>query len=388
MRYVRQLRALGAVIAVAALALPVAASAHPSVYTGQAVVDDPDQQGNQPMDQARYMVTNHNNTFVLRETNEVEEADHRGVMSYAILPGFVRETMTVQAQLAMSSGAQAHHICDVPALTNDSTVDGDPGEIAVLTWQGSVGPDPEDPFYNYVPFQKVRAGEQDPQFAADVRGLDDTPSNWIGEVRRLTGVDLTQAPADPVAAQTWLEQQCEALPGANQDSFVPADRIQTSARSLQLAMIQPLETSLAAANSAKAASDTAAAAAKAEAAAAKAEAQAAMLAAAPPQVTLNRARTAARRFASRGLAVTITGQPLRMTTVRVQVTQKRAKALGLKSRVLGTTTATIAADGSSVITVKPTKAAAAALRKTKRSLAFSVSAIAGQPATATGTFTR
>jgi hypothetical protein len=397
MKHSRLLRAAGMVAAAAAFVVPASASGHPSVYEGVAMTDGNPAPGVfDPVPQARYMVTNHNNTFVLRETNGVDTDDtddtddRTGVMSYALLPADRRAMLDQTEELETSSGAQAHHTCDAPALTTES---------AVLGWQGT------DPFYNYVPFQKVRAGEQDPSpLATQVRGLDDTPNDWITDVQALTGgqADLTTVSDDPVMAQTQLEAMCEALPGATTTSFVPADRIQTSARSLALAMLEPLEEEIdaldqeltaaegaaQAANAAKAAAEQAKAQSDAAAAAARADAARSMLLAAPPSVSLADNRMAARRVARRGIKVTITSQPFWMATVQLRVSSGRAKALGLKSRVLGTKTAMTAANGRSVITVKPTKGASTALKKLRRSLTFSVSAIAGQPATATGTLTR
>jgi hypothetical protein len=382
MKHSRQLRALGAVIAVAGLALPAAASAHPTVYTGEAVIDlDPDPGEFTAGTQARYTVTNHNNTFVLRETNGVDTDDHRGVMSYALLPADRRAILDQTEELATSTGAQAHHTCDVPALTAES---------AVLGWQDG------DPFYNYVPFQKVRAGEQDPQFATQVRGLDDTPSNWIGDVQTLTGVDLTQVSDDPTEAATQLEALCEALPGATQDSFVPADRIQTSARALQLAMLEPLEeevgelnSAVAAANQAKTAAERARDAAQGALAAANAQLATVMPQLRTFEITLPTANAKARSVASNGTTVQLAGPPLRAATVRLTIPQARAGKLGLRSGLLARATATIGADGTAEVLLKPKRSVASKLRRLRGTVRVTVDAVAGdRAAAARGLLTR
>ena len=139
--------------AAAVLAVPAGASAHPSVYSGTAVIDtDPDPGEFTMGTQTRHTVTNHGYTTILRETNGVTD---RGVMSYASLPSDRRAILSPTQELDTSSGAQAHATClGVPALANPDNI---------LAWQGT------DPFYNYVPFQTASAG------------LDDNPADWIDD---------------------------------------------------------------------------------------------------------------------------------------------------------------------------------------------------------------
>jgi hypothetical protein len=378
--WMRYLRTAGALAAAAALAVPVAASAHPSVYTGEATVADGPDAGSDPDTQERHTVINHNNTFLLRETNG--QGAPRGVVSYALLPGFLNLGDDPAQQLATGgTGAQAHHTCDVDPL-NDTD--------AIRAWQGAVGADPEDPFYNYIPFQKVRAGEQDLRLSREVRGLDDTPSDWIDDVRTLTNgaVDLATVSDDPAQAIVELEAMCEGLPGANNNSFVPADEIQTSARSLQLEMIRPLETQITSLQSSLTAAQQALAAAQASATAANARLAQVMPELTPLSVALSTARFTARNVARRGATATVTGPPLQPVNVRLVIAKSAAKKLRLGSRVLASRRVTTNASGSAQATLKPNRRVARALRRLRRAAAMTVDAASADRATARGTLTR
>jgi hypothetical protein len=359
MRYVRQLRALGAVFAVAALAVPAAASAHPSVYTGEALVDLDPGPGVTPGKQLRHMVTNHNRTFVLRETNQ--RGAPMGVVSYALLPGFLNVGNDPVQQLNLGgTGAQAHHTCDYGPLNNPD---------AIRAWQGAVGANPADPFYNYVPFQKVKAGQQDPALGTQNIGLDDTPSQWIDDVLAITGVDLTTVPDDPAMAKTVLEQRCEALTGA---TFVPADEVQTSARSLALSLLEPLEEEIVAletfteeleaqrAAAQRAAADARAALAGAQTAATVAQAEVARLS---TRLRLEPTGRAAARRAAADQSVKVIGPAGMRVVVRLRLTRAAAKAIGWKSLVLGKEAVTLGQDGTALVDFALGRQANAALRK-------------------------
>jgi hypothetical protein len=372
MRYLRQLRATCALAVVALLAVPAAASAHPSVYSGEAVIDlNPAQGVFEPGTQVRHMVTNHGYTTVLRETNGVTVDAHKGVMSYALLPADRRAMLSATEELATSTGAQAHATCDVAALNAES---------AVLGWQE------DDPFYNYVPFQKATAG------------LDDDPTHWIDDVRALTGVDLTQVSDDPAQAAMQLEMLCESpAPTGAGGTFVRADETQSTIAALASgsvehateplqARITQLETFTGQLQEQKAAAERAAAAAQAQAGqvgplqqenqALKAEVARMRLEATTLRITPIGKRSAAQLAAS-GMSVRVTGPAGKQVTVRLFVGAAAAKALRLKSRVLGKATATIGADASALVRIRLGGRAKAAVRGAKRSLRVSLEAVSG-----------
>jgi hypothetical protein len=372
MRYLRQLRASCAVAVVALLAAPAAASAHPSVYSGEAVIDlNPAQGVFEPGTQVRHMVTNHGYTTVLRETNGVTVDAHRGVMSYALLPADRRAILSATEELATSTGAQAHATCDVAALNAES---------AVLGWQE------DDPFYNYVPFQKAGAG------------LDDDPTHWIDDVRALTGVDLTQVSDDPAQAATQLETLCESpAPAGAGGTFVRADETQSTIAALAsgsvehateplLAKITQLETFTGQLQEQKATAERAAAAAQAQAGqvgplqqenqSLKAEVERMRLEATPLRITPVGKRSAAQLAAS-GMSVRVTGPAGKRVTVRLLVSQAVAKALRLKSRVLGKKTATIGADATALVRITLGARAKAAIRRANRAMKVSLEAVSG-----------
>jgi hypothetical protein len=372
MRYLSQLRAICAVAVVAVLAAPAAASAHPSVYSGEAVIDlNPAPGAFELGTQVRHMVTNHGYTTVLRETNGLTVDAHKGVMSYALLPADRRAMLSATEELGTSTGAQAHATCDVAALNAES---------AVLNWQE------EDPFYNYVPFQKAAAG------------LDDDPADWIDDVRALTGVDLAQVSDDPAQAATQLEMLCEsAAPAGLGGTFVPADQTQNTIAALAsgsvehateplLGRIAQLETFTAQLQAQKAAAEQAAAGAQAQVGqvgplqqenqSLKAEVARMRLEATPLRISPVGKRSAAQLAAS-GMSVRVTGPAGKRVTVRLLVSQAVAKSLGLKSRVLGKATATIGADATALVRVTLRKAAKAAMRKAKGSMRVSLEAASG-----------
>src|SRR5262249_1819398 len=101
-----------------------------------------------------------------------------------VLPSAYRAAMTVTQKLAYGpaqTGIQVHATCGgVAALT-------DPTNIAQVWDRAS----DHDPFYNYIPWQKESAG------------LGDNPSQWIGVVKNVTGVDLPPV-SDVAAACTGL----------------------------------------------------------------------------------------------------------------------------------------------------------------------------------------
>ena len=95
-------------------------------------------------------------------------------------------------------------------------------------------------------------------------------------------------------------------------------------------------------------------------------------------------RQAARRVANRGAVVVITGPPKRDVTVRLLIASARAKALGLKTNVLGRGTLTTRADGTGRVTVEVSRKAENALKNLKRALKLTISAVAGDRADSSG----
>ena len=355
----RHLHAVGAATAVVALALPASTAAHPSVYTGTAKIVT--NAGPPPViaDQTRHMVTNHGYTTVLRETNGVGAPG--GVMSYALLPGALRDTLTVTEELAQGgTAAQAHATCSgVTALAAES---------AILGWQEG------DPFYNYVPFQKASAG------------LEDDPAAWIEDVNTLTGVDLSTASDDPAQAATQLTAMCTGIGG----TFVPADQTQSTIAALAAGSVAPLQeditelnTALTAANQAKTAAEQARDAANGALAAANAQLARVMPQLRAFEVTLATANAKARSVANNGTTVELSGPPLLAATVQLTIAQARAKKLGLRSGILARATTTIGANGTADVLLKPKRSVASKLRRLRGSVQMTVTAAGGDRAAST-----
>jgi hypothetical protein len=337
-------RTIGALTAVAALALPASAFAHGSVFETEARL------GAGPETQTQYVVTNHGFTFVLKETNSAAD---QGMVNYKKLPRAYRDTLPDKADwfAAGDTGAQPHATCRGVAALD---------EAAVLAWQGA------DPFYNYVPWQKASAG------------LEDDPAKWIAVVQAETGVDLATA-ADPAAA-------CTGVGG----TYTPADEIQTTAKALSSGTIEEetapltaeigkLTTALTTADGLRAALQTALDAAKAEL----------TKLGTPMQAALPTAKLKGKALARKGTTVAVTGTAGAPVTVELAVSEGQARKLKLKSSVLATTKATIGADGTATVGVRAKKAARKALRKLKRAVAFEVTVTSGDRfTTAGGSLTR
>lgn len=337
----------GALAAVAALALPAAAAAHPSVYTDTAKVEQPEGSGTF-VDQDRYVVANHGFTYVLRETNGVTGD---GVFDYKSIPTKLRDGKDWTWLLANGvSGAQAHATCQVAALTS---------EAAIRGWQGA------DPFYAYVPFQK------------DSAGLEDDPSTWIPYVKGLTGVDLAT-----LASPAEAEAACEALPGA---TYVKADATQSSNAAFNAGLIEhtkaPLDAQIATLT--KAVTDANAAKTALQAALDAAKAELVKLAT-PITVALPSARLKARAFAKHGTRVTLGGVAGSRVAVELAIGERQARKLRLRSSVLARGKATVGADGTASVVLTPSKAAAKALAKRKRAVALTVTARSGDRIASSG----
>ena len=352
----RSTQLAGALVAAAALAVPTAAAAHPSVYTSAAQVVEDESTPAVLTPQTRYVVANHGFTYVLRESNAGTDGDHRGVFDYKSLPGAYRATLADWDALraAGATDAQAHATCRVPALES---------EAAIRAWQG------EDPFYAYVPFQRASAG------------LEDDPATWIPVVRARTGVDLAA-----LATAAEAEAACEALPGAGADAYVPADATQSTNEAFNSGLIEhttePLAAEIAGLTSA-------ATALRGLLDAARAELAALTAATAPMTVALPTASLTGRAFLRDGTTAAITGPAGASVAVKLALSESRARRLGLTSTALARGRATLGADGSARVALRARRSPRKALRGLRRTTGFTVTALAGgRIATASGTLTR
>jgi methionine-rich copper-binding protein CopC len=324
----------------AALAVPAAASAHPSVHkdTAQTVPDE-----SQPtvlVPQTRYVVANHGFTYVLRETNDRETG---GVFDYKSVPGPYRATLTWDELVAAGTrGAQAHATCEVASLTS---------EQAIRSWQG------DDPFYAYVPFQKRSAG------------LEDDPAMWIPEVKARTGIDLAGV-ADPAAA-------CAGLGG----TYVPADETQSSSAQFNSGLIEHETDTLKAAlaDAEKATLDLQGLLGAARGEVAKLTARLT-----PMTITLPSATMAAKALRNEGTTATVSGPAGAEVTVGLTVPYGTARRLKLASPRLDREQATLGADGTADVALRPGRKARNALKQAKKALALTVAARTGDRIASSG----
>lgn len=403
---------IGAAVAATTLALPALAGAHGSVYTDTAKVAPSPLPANPTqadlLDQTRYVVTNHGYTYVLRETND--RPGVAGMLSFAKLPSAYRATFASDKARWLAeagTGAQPHATCSTPELDALS---------AVLSWQGN------DPFYGYIPWQATSAG------------LEDDPSLWLPRISVITGRTLTPAmtvdqlkascegiggtfyPADTVNTSTaslnsgyagdlvapldsligQLNAEKLTLQGAldtagdERDAAVvakaAAEQELITARAAKAAAetrVAAAEAAVGAADAARitaetgaAASDGVAKAAQADAARAKGELATLALRLTPLQVAVAQLPSAA-AMARDGLVATVNGPAGAPVTVRVLVSETRARALRLRSRVLGSGSGTIGPDATASVTVKATRAGAAVLKTRKGRLGVTVQATSG-----------
>jgi hypothetical protein len=330
--------------AVAALAVPAAASAHPSVYQDEALSFS----GGTFTSQTRYVVSNHGNSYVLRESNS---GDNRGVIDYKRAPSAWRSQSTVDTDDLIAqagTGAQPHHTCKTAALDATS---------AIEAWQERSAAGKPEPFFAYVPFQKTSAG------------LDDDPAHWIPHVMTLTGVDLTTVSNDPATAKTQLQTLCQGLPGG---VFLEADAVQTAATSFNSATILAATTPLNARITELNTFTQMLEAQKAAAQKAAADAQGATGAAQAEVARLNTrlrlepvGNQSPARLAANGPSVNVSGPAGMTVKVRLRVTRAARKAIDWSSLVLGKQTATIEQDGNVLVEIPLNRRANVALRKAK-----------------------
>ncbi len=350
MRLTSSVRAVCALAALLALAIPASASAVPSVYSLVAKTGDPgvtfetDPTGASLLTtQTQYVVSADGYAIGYQETNGVTAG---GVIDYSKLPDAYRAApMTAEQKRTYApaqTGVQPHATCSGVAALSDGA--------NILAWQRNAG---NDPYYDYVPWQKTSAG------------LGDDPTAWIPVVRTATGVDLSalSTTADFTAA-------CVRLGG----TYVPADTATPVANALianaVAAAVAPLNTQIAALRRARAASDTAAATAKAAQAADEAAYQA--LFTKPITLTL-----AAKRFAPADGVVMVTGSPTDPVSVTLELTKQRARRFKLSSTVLAEADGELNNDGGALLTLKPDASVVKRLELRKGTIPATVLAVSG-----------
>jgi len=356
---------VGAAVAAAALAMPAAALAHPSVYassapagcTAPATPYTAAEFLATCATQTRYVFTNHGNTYLLRESNGKTSG---GAISYSHRPAGIAAASDFNVFAlppeGPATGAQPHATCDVAALNTPAVI---------RSWQGV------DPFYAYVPFQRTAVG------------IDDNAAGWLGVVQTATGVNLGAVP-DTDAGRGAA---CEALPGANAGSYVPADLTQNTLASWSSGQVHlataALEEKLAGKDAqiaALSASGTVGASGSNSAeqiSALQAQIAALRLDLRSLKLALPSRIPSPGGLARNGIALTLAGPAKRTVSVRALIGAAQAKKLGLRSRVLAGKSVVLGADGDAAFILTPTKAAAAGLRKAKGSLALAVDAATG-----------
>jgi hypothetical protein len=338
------IRAAGALVALA-LAIPASASAVPSVTsvvakTGDAGVTfltDPTGAA-LTSTQTRYVISTDGYALGFAEDNGVTGG---GVLDYSVLPSEYRAPMTAEEKRTYGpaqTDVQPHATCSGVAALSDGA--------NILAWQRNAG---NDPFYDYVPWQKTSAG------------LGDDPATWIAVVRTATGVDLSR-----LAAAADFRRACEDLGG----TYHAADTASAVASALIANATAPLQRQVDTLTRARAASDRAAATARDAQRLAEAAYQA--LFTKPIDLTL-----AAKRFAAAGGVAMVTGSPSDPVTVTLELTRRKARKLGLGSNVLAEADGTLNADGAVLLTLKPDKAVLKKLARAKGVVPARVLAVSG-----------
>ena len=325
----------GAVVALAVLAVPAVASAHPSVYKvtpkvapgGDTFNNDPTG-ANLTDGTPQYVVASDGYAIRLTNNNTVSgvQADGTaGVVNFSQMPGSWRAApMTAQDKLAYApaqTDVQAHATCTDSTLNTPANV---------WAWQQRSD---NDPFFNYIPWQKTSAG------------LGDDPSTWIALIKNLTGIDLSTLP------DSELKAACENPPvsghyhAADQIASITTAMIADAVSPLQ-SQVSQLQNQVGVLQAGKTASDAAAAAAATEAAAAKNR---------PLTLTLS-----AKKFDT-GVAM-VTGAPGTAVTVKMLLSSSAAKKLKI-SRTISSKKATLDAQGAELLTLTSTRKAARAISK-------------------------
>jgi hypothetical protein len=358
MRLSRSLRRAAAVSVVAALAVPAVASAHPGVYTvtqklangTETYAQDPT--GAHLTDKTQYAIANDGYAIGLTESNGltgVQADGTAGMLNYKAMPGTWRAPMTPEQKRSFGpaqTDVQAHATC-----TNSTLLD---TPANVLAWQQRSD---NDPFYNYIPWQKASAG------------VGDDPSTWIAVVKRVTGVDLST-----LSSTADFKAACETAPASG--TYHAAD----ASASITTAMIAeaqaPLQTQVGTLQSQVAQMQNQVSTLQAAKAASDAVAQ--TLVNRPLALTLS-----AKRF-DQPIAM-VTGAAGTAVTVRVLLSSSGAKQLKV-SRTIATKSKTLGAQGAELLTLSLTKTAAKAIKKHGRAMKVTVQAVGGaRTDTASGT---
>ena len=366
MKSAPSLRRGAAVSLLAALVAPAAASAHPGVYTvaqQNAAAGCTFPTTNCLTQKTQYAIANDGYAVGVTESNGVRgvQADTTaGMLNFKAMPGSWRAGMSAEDKRtfpAAQTDVQLHATCANSALLDTPA--------NVLAWQQRSD---NDPFFNYIPWQKTSAG------------VGDEPAKWVAVVKRATGVDLAtlQSTAD-------FQSACENAPVsgtyhaadtlANITSALVADAqapLQAQVGVLQNQVSQ-LQTGISTLQAAKAAAESAAAAAESARPATVNR---------PLKLTLP-----GKRFAE--AVAMVTGAAGTPVTARMLVSNATAKALHRSSRVLVATSTTLGDQGATLLKLTPSAAAAKALTRRHKAVAVTVE-VAGDATTelASGTLTR
>ncbi len=336
MKLIKSAGAAGA-LAFLALALPGGAAAVPGVYSvvaktgndGVTFLTDPTGAA-LTNTETRYTVSADGYARGFSEDNGVTG---EGVIDYEQLPSAYREPMSPEQKRSYGpaqTDLQAHATCSGVAEL---------GGPAILAWQG------EDPYYDYVPWQKAAAG------------LGDDPADWIPAVKTATGVDLSA-----LSTVQGFTDACTGLGGTYHvadSSTAIADKLISAAVAPFQKEVAGLKEKVTSLTKAKADADKSLATEKDLRKAAETAYQEAYNR--PVDIAL----AAKRSTAGSGIAVLVTGSINDPVTVTLALTKKQARALGIGDPVLVETTVFINAQGAAIATLKPAKADAKKLAKRK-----------------------
>jgi hypothetical protein len=303
--------------------------------------------------QTQYVIANDGYVGAITETNGFAGG---GMINYKVMPGTYRTSIgSLENQRTYGpaqTGLQPHATCQgVAALSNGANI---------LAWQSSAsrGVATSDPFFNYIPWQKSGSGRALTDTTSE-GFLDDRPASWVDDVKTLTGVDLTTL---NTAAE--FKSACQGIGGtyyAADTMTNPASTSVTNAVTPLNAKIASLESSLSALNAAKATVD------------------AALAAATGKVTTLTKLdlSAAAKSMPYAHAALLVSGEPNAKVVLSASVSAATRKALKLTSAVVATGSVKIDANGSVILELKPTVAAAKAIAKYKGTVAAVVTATSG-----------
>jgi hypothetical protein len=335
------------------LAAPAAAQAHPGVYTVTQKVLEASDTCRLPDDtclanntRTQYAVGNDGWANSFTEGNNAPAK--RGLLNYKDLPGTWRGNASGRTALLNyvstnpsgfgATNLQAHATClggswDTPAN--------------ILAWQ-------EDPFFNYIPWQKTSAG------------LGDTPEEWIPLVKALTTVDL-----NTLDTVDQFRSMCQTIGG----TYYPADLASSITTAQLSAATTPLQSQITTLQNSLAPLQAAKTTLEAQYAAAETARQ--QLVARPLTLALS-----ASRFAQ-GAAM-VTGPANSGGTVRMRVSSAVARRLGSSTTIM-TRTVTLGSEGAALVNLVPKSSVARALRKSGRAQKVTIEvSLGGQTKTAAG----